>query len=401
MENELLEELITRNNTKIAMIILDGLGGLPEVKGGKTELESAKTPNMDALAEDSILGLSIPVRIGVTSGSGPGHLGLFGYDPVEYQIGRGAMEALGVDFDLNPNDVAARGNFCTVDDNGLITDRRAGRLPNCESEKLISLINEICIEDVTFEVRVVKEHRFALVMHGNGLGSNVTETDPLKTNALPLEARALDSDSEKTATLVNKFLAIVSEKLKDLSPANMITLRGFAQLPKIPSFQERYGLNAAAIAVNGMYKGVSRMVGMSVLPVNGETPADEFSTLEKFWGDHDFFYLHIKKTDTAGEDGDFWRKVRAIEEVDALIPRLTALNPDVIIIGGDHSSPAVLKFHSWHPVPLMIYGKHVRADCISEFGERACTRGSLGVIPAKEIMPLALANAGRFAKYGA
>ncbi len=401
MENELLEELITRNNTKIAMIILDGLGGLPEVKGGKTELESAKTPNMDALAEDSILGLSIPVRIGVTSGSGPGHLGLFGYDPVEYQIGRGAMEALGVDFDLNPNDVAARGNFCTVDDNGLITDRRAGRLPNCESEKLISLINEICIEDVTFEIRVVKEHRFALVMHGNGLGSNVTETDPLKTNALPLEARALDSDSEKTATLVNKFLAIVSEKLKDLSPANMITLRGFAQLPKIPSFQERYGLNAAAIAVNGMYKGVSRMVGMSVLPVNGETPADEFSTLEKFWGDHDFFYLHIKKTDTAGEDGDFWRKVRAIEEVDALIPRLTALNPDVIIIGGDHSSPAVLKFHSWHPVPLMIYGKHVRADCISEFGERACTRGSLGVIPAKEIMPLALANAGRFAKYGA
>lgn len=401
MENELLEELITRNNTKIAMIILDGLGGLPEVKGGKTELESAKTPNMDALAEDSILGLSIPVRMGVTSGSGPGHLGLFGYDPVEYQIGRGAMEALGVDFDLNPNDVAARGNFCTVDDNGLITDRRAGRLPNCESEKLISLINEICIEDVTFEVRVVKEHRFALVMHGNGLGSNVTETDPLKTNALPLEARALDSDSEKTATLVNKFLAIVSEKLKDLSPANMITLRGFAQLPKIPSFQERYGLNAAAIAVNGMYKGVSRMVGMTVLPVNGETPADEFSTLEKFWGDHDFFYLHIKKTDTAGEDGDFWRKVRAIEEVDALIPRLTALNPDVIIVGGDHSSPAVLKFHSWHPVPLMIYGKHVRADCISEFGERACTRGSLGVIPAKEIMPLALANAGRFAKYGA
>lgn len=401
MENELLEELITCNNTKIAMIILDGLGGLPEVKGGKTELESAKTPNMDALAEDSILGLSIPVRMGVTSGSGPGHLGLFGYDPVEYQIGRGAMEALGVDFDFNPNDVAARGNFCTVDDNGLITDRRAGRLPNCESEKLISLISGICIEDVSFEVRVVKEHRFALVMHGNGLGSNITETDPLKTNAPPLEARALDSDSEKTARLVNKFLAIVSEKLKKLIPANMITLRGFAQLPKIPSFQERYGLNAAAIAVNGMYKGVSRMVGMSVLPVNGETPADEFSTLEKFWGDHDFFYLHIKKTDTAGEDGDFWRKVRAIEEVDALIPRLTALNPDVIIIGGDHSSPAVLKFHSWHPVPLMMYGKHVRADCISEFGERACTRGSLGVIPAKEIMPLALANAGRLAKYGA
>jgi len=401
MENELLQELITCNNTKIAMIILDGLGGLPEVKGGKTELESARTPNMDALAEDSNLGLSIPVRSGVTSGSGPGHLGLFGYDPVEYQIGRGAMEALGVDFDLKPDDVAARGNFCTVDDKGYITDRRAGRLPSCESEKLISLISGICIDDVTFDVRMVKEHRFALVMHGDGLGSNVTETDPLMTDTLPLEARATNKDSEKTARLVNKFLAIVSEKLKNLIPANMITLRGFAQLPKIPSFKERYGLNAAAIAVNGMYKGVSRMVGMSVLPVHGESPADEFSTLESFWSEYDFFYLHIKKTDTAGEDGDFWRKVHAIEEVDMLLPRLTALNPDVIVIGGDHSSPAVMKFHSWHTVPLLMYGKYVRADCISEFGERACTRGSLGVIPAKDIMPLVLANSGRLAKYGA
>lgn len=401
MENELLSELLTSNNSKIAMIILDGLGGLPQEKGGKTELESANTPNMDSLAEDSILGLTIPVRLGVTSGSGPGHLGLFGYDPVEYQIGRGAMEALGVDFDLGPDDVAARGNFCTVDGDGMITDRRAGRLPSCESEKLVSLINGIRIDDVDFEVRMVKEHRFALVIHGHALGCNISETDPLKINAAPLPSQALDKASEKTAQLVNKYLLVASEKLKNLAPANMITLRGFAQLPKIPSFQERYGLNAAAIAINGMYKGVSRMVGMTVLPVDGEDITDEFSTLEKHWDQYDFFYLHIKKTDTAGEDGDFWRKVHAIEEVDTLIPRLTALQPDVIIIGGDHSSPAVLKFHSWHPVPMLMYGKHVRADCISEFGERACARGSLGVIHAKEIMPLALANAERLAKYGA
>lgn len=401
MEDELLKELITANNTKIAMIILDGLGGLPLEKGGKTELESAATPHMNALAADSALGLTIPVRMGVTSGSGPGHLGIFGYDPVEHQIGRGAMEALGVDFDLAADDVAARGNFCTVDNQGIITDRRAGRLPTSESEGLVEMMDGIQIEDVTFEVRVVKEHRFALVMHGSGLSSNISETDPLKTGHPPLPAQALDAASTKAARLVNEYITLAQNKLHDRSPANMITLRGFAQLPQIPSFQERYRLNAAAIAVNGMYKGVSRMVGMTILPVEGDTPADEFATLEKYWNQYDFFYLHIKKTDTAGEDGDFWRKVRAIEEIDGLIPRLTKLNPDVIIIGGDHSSPAVLKFHSWHPVPLLVYGKHVRADGISEFGERACTRGSLGVIPAKEVMPLALANAGRLAKYGA
>jgi 2,3-bisphosphoglycerate-independent phosphoglycerate mutase len=184
-------------------------------------------------------------------------------------------------------------------------------------------------------------------------------------------------------------------------PANMILLRGFAKFPTVPMYSELFGLRAAAIAVNGMYRGVARLVGMQVLQVDGDTLADEFTTLEKNWNDFDFFYLHVKKTDTAGEAGDFVLKVRVIEQVDALIPRLMALKPDVVIVSGDHSSPALLKSHSWHPVPTLLYGKYVRADGIAEFGEHACARGSLGVLPAKDVMPIALANAQRITKFGA
>jgi 2,3-bisphosphoglycerate-independent phosphoglycerate mutase len=356
---------------------MDGLGGLPLEPGGKTELETARTPNLDLLAAQSVLGLTVPVGPGITPGSGPGHLGIFGYDPIQYEIGRGALEALGVDFDLGPNDVAARGNFCSVDAAGLLTE---------------------------FLVETVKEHRFAFVMRGSGLGDALTETDPHKTGVPPLPVRALKSDSEKAARLANQFVEQAHTLLAAYTPrqpVNMILLRGFAKLPTIPTYQDLFGLRAAAIAVNGMYRGVARLVGMRVLPVDGDTLADEFTTLEKHWNDFDFFYLHVKQTDTAGEDGDFAGKVRVIEEVDALMPRLLALKPDVVVVGGDHSSPAVLKSHSWHPVPTLLYAKHVRADGLAEFGERACGRGSLGVVPAKDVMPIALANALRIAKFGA
>jgi len=401
MDEDLLADLILRNKTKIVLLILDGLGGLPLEPGGKTELEAADTPNLDQLASRSALGLTVPVAPGVTSGSGPGHLAIFGYDPIEYQIGRGAMEALGVDFDLGMNDLAARGNFCTVDEQGTLVDRRAGRLPSDKSSQLITELNSIRVGEVEFAARMVKEHRFALVMRGENLNDGLSETDPLKNGCQPLPVTALREDSQYSANLINEYIIQARGLLHEKQPANMILLRGFARLPKIPGFQERYGLNAAAIAVNGMYRGVARMVGMSILPVPGETPLDEITTLEQHWDQYDFFYIHIKKTDTAGEDGDYWRKVRAIEEIDALIPRITALHPDVLIVGGDHSSPAVLKSHSWHPVPLMMYSDYVREDRIPEFGERACLRGSLGILPAKLVMPLALANAGRLAKYGA
>ncbi len=401
MDHRFLQSLIVPADTKIAMIVMDGLGGLPLEPGGKTELETAHTPNLDALAQQSALGLSLAAGPGITVGSGPGHLALFGYNPVEYQIGRGAMEALGVDFELRSGDVAARGNFCTVDADGVITDRRAGRIPHDAACELIGVLNSIEAEGVEFFVLPVKEHRFAFVMRGCGLEDNLSDTDPQQTGVHPWAVQATQTGSEKAAQAANQFIDEARCLLADRHPANMIMLRGFASLPRIPVFSELYGLNAAAIALHGMYRGVARLAGMEILPVEGNCLADEFSALEKYWKDFDFFYLHVKKTDTLGEQGDFAGKVKAIEEVDAQIPRLLALKPDVVVVCGDHSSPAVLKSHSWHPVPLMIYGEHVRADGIAEFGERACRHGSLGVLPAKHIMPIALANARRVSKYGA
>ncbi len=401
MDFKFLQELIAPAQTKIVMLIMDGLGGLPLEPGGKTELETARTPHLDALAAQSALGLTIPVGLGITAGSGPGHLAIFGYDPIEYEIGRGALEALGVDFELGPDDLAARGNFCTLDTNGLLNDRRAGRLPTEMSRELAALLRTIRVEEAEIFVEPVKEHRFAFVLRAPGLDAALTETDPLKVGVSPLKVNAIQPGAEKAACLVNRFIEQAGKLLAGKHPANMILLRGFAKLPIMPQYADIFGLRAAAIAINGMYRGVARLVGMQVLDVGGDTLADEFTTLEEHWNDFDFFYLHVKKTDTCGENGDFAGKVRVIEEVHGLLPRLLALRPDVVIVSGDHSSPAVLKSHSWHPVPTLLYSKVVRPDRIAEFGERACARGSLGILPAKHIMPIALANAGRLAKYGA
>lgn len=401
MDSELISRLVVPASTKIVMLILDGLGGLPLTPGGKTELETAKTPHFDALAAKSNLGLSQPAGPGVTVGSGPGHLALFGYDPVQHEIGRGALEALGVDFELGADDLAARGNFCTVDRSGNITDRRAGRLATEISLKLIEKLRGIEVKGVQFFIEPVKEHRFAFIMRSPGLNDKITETDPLKTGEPPLRVKALNATSEKAANYLNQFIDAARELLANERPANMITLRGFSKFPYLATFGDRFGLRAASIAVNGMYRGVSKLAGMELVPLAGDTLADEFSALEKNWAKYDFFYLHVKKTDTMGESGDFMGKVRVIEEVDKFLPRLMALDPDVVIVSGDHSSPAVLKCHSWHPVPTLLYSKTMCPDGGSEFGERACARGSLGVFPATHMMPLAMAHARRLAKYGA
>jgi len=395
------QQLIQINTSKIVMVILDGLGGLPRVPGGETELESADTPNLDALAVRSSLGQTIPLAPGITVGSGPGHLAIFGYDPLENEIGRGALEALGVDFDLTSDDIAARGNFCTLDADGSILDRRAGRLANELSLPLIERLRSIQLPGAQVFIEPIKEHRFAFILRKSGLQANLRGTDPLQTGVPPLPVMAGDAASQPTAFLMNTFIEKARAVLKDSQPANGIMLRGFAKLPVILSFKEKYGLHAAAVAINGMYRGVSRLAGMQVLDVHGSTLADEFDTLEHAWQDHDFFYMHFKKTDTCGESGDFEGKMRAIEEFDALLPRLLALEPDVIVIGGDHSSPAMMKSHSWHPVPLLLYARTCRPDGLSQFGERNCAKGSLGTLPAMHVMPLALAHAGRLEKFGA
>jgi 2,3-bisphosphoglycerate-independent phosphoglycerate mutase len=403
MNLDFLRELITPAHTRIVMLIMDGLGGLPLEPGGRTELETARTPNLDKLAASSALGLSEPVGPGITVESGPGHLALFGYDPLEYRIGRGVLEAVGIGIDLEPNDIAVRGNYCTVDPDGVVADRRAGRIPNEISKELSKLLTTR-IEDVDFLVETVREHRLAIVLRGPSLSADVTDTDPLKNGYPALPVRALIPEAEKTTRVLNKFVERSRQVIESYTPkptANMLLMRGFDTYPQIPTFPRLFGLRAAAIAVHPTYRGIAKLVGMHAIPFDGVSTADEFKALEQHWNGFDFFYLHIKNTDLAGEDGDFLGKVNVIEEVDGLIPRMMALQPDVVVVGGDHSTPAVLKGHSWHPVPTLIYSKYVRADGIAEFGESACARGSLGVVPAKHIMPIALANAGRIIKWSA
>jgi len=402
---EMMQTLHQPAKTKIVHLVMDGLGGLPRDPGGKTELETAHTPNLDALAARSQLGLASPVGPGITPGSGPAHLALFGYDPYRFDIGRGLLEALGIGFEQLPQDVAARGNFCTVDENNCITDRRAGRIPTEVNERLVATLRDISLPGVQVFVETVKEYRFVLVLRptaGQTLHVNIADTDPQKTGVPPLMAVAQDAASEPTAELINHWLTEARDRLRPHPPANSLNLRGLAKDPGLPHMADVTGLRAAAIAVYPMYKGVARLIGMDVLPVVGETVEDEVEVLRSRWSDYDYFYFHVKKTDSAGEDGDFHRKASIIEHVDeAVVPAILALDPDVLIVTGDHSTPAVLKTHSWHPVPTLFWSRYGRPDGIAEFGERACGRGSLGTFPATDEMALAMGHALRLAKYGA
>ncbi|HPJ94068.1 MAG TPA: 2,3-bisphosphoglycerate-independent phosphoglycerate mutase [Deltaproteobacteria bacterium] len=397
---DLMKELHVSSDKKIILLVLDGLGGLPG-KDGKTELEAAHTPNMDKLSRDSIVGLSTPIAPGITPGSGPGHLGLFGYDPLENPIGRGVLEALGIGLELNPRCLAARGNFCSLDpETGMITDRRAGRIPTETCAALVEKLSPITIDGVNITVRPVKDYRFALILEGDGLADGLTETDPQRTGAKPLPVQALNSDAQKSADLLNLWLEKAFAVLKDERPANGCTLRGIAKDPGLPSYEQVYGLKACAIATYPMYKGISRLVGMDVLDA-GDTIASEVETLKANWDSYDFFFFHVKKTDSAGEDGNFDEKVKVIEETDTFIPQILGLDPDVLIITGDHSTPSAMKAHSWHELPILLYAKNIRRDLVTSFGEVACMQGGLGHILHIDIMPLAMAHADKLTKYGA
>ncbi|MDB5339812.1 MAG: phosphoglycerate mutase [Planctomycetaceae bacterium] len=398
--HDLTRKLQLQNDSKIVLLVADGLGGLPLTLGGKTELETANTPNLDALTKTGVLGLSTPVLPGITPGSGPGHLGLFGYDPLQYQIGRGVLEGLGIDFDLGPNDVAIRGNFCTIDADGKITDRRAGRIASEIGVKLCEKLDKIKIPGIEIFVRPVKEYRLVVVFRGPGLEGNVEDTDPQKTGVPPLDPVARDAGSQKTADVAKEFLRQAREVLKNDHPANFFTMRGIDRKPPIPSFKEVYGLRAAAIAVYPMYRGLARLVSMDVLDA-GQTIEDQCARLEKVWNDYDFFFLHYKYTDSTGEDGNFPEKVKKIEQLDAVMPRIAALKPTVLIVTGDHSTPSKLKSHSWHPVPVLLAAETCRPDACATFGEQSCLSGGLGQFPAKHLMLLAMAHAGRFEKFGA
>lgn len=395
---QLLAQLALETPSRIVFLVMDGLGGAPGTNG-KTELETAHTPNLAALAGRSLCGLTDPVGPGITPGSGPSHLALFGYDPVEFDVGRGVLEALGIDFPLQKTDVATRANFCTVDEKGILTDRRAGRISTPQSTELCNLLRQIKLKGVEVLIEPVKEHRFVVVFRGEGLAADVADTDPQRTGVPPLDPVAESPEAQPTADLASEFIRQAREILAGQA-ANMVMLRGFSRYPQIPSLNQLYRLHPAAVAIYPMYRGLARLVGMDVLPA-GSSIDDELQTLHDTWNDHDFFYVHYKDTDRTGEDGNFVAKVEAIEQMDKYIPALLDLQPDVLVVTGDHSTPAVLKAHSWHPVPFLMYSQLCVPDRLTEFSERSCRLGGLGRFPAVDAMGLALAYAMKLNKYGA
>ena len=399
IDQEQLRDCYVSTSSKIVMLVVDGLGGLAHPDTGLSELETAHLPNLDAMAQESACGLTTPVLPGVAPGSGPGHLALFGYDPLKHIIGRGALEALGIDTPLMPGDVAARGNFCLVDGDGKLVDRRAGRIPTEFSAPLAQRLDRIEVPGAELNVYPVQDYRFVLRLRGTGLSERITETDPQITGVPPLDVEALEPQAEKTAAMVNDFLGQAKQLLAEEEQANMVMLRGFAQLPNLPPMGDVYRLNPAGIAAYPMYRGLSTVSGMRVIPT-GKTFADEVETLHQNYDSHDFFFIHYKPADAAGEDGDFDAKVKRLEELDPLIPQIRELNPDVLLVAGDHATPAIMAGHSWHPVPFMLHSKLTKGEGVKSFDERSCGQGSVGSILATQVMLLAMSHAGKMTKFG-
>jgi len=401
INEEIMKSLAIKTESKIVLLVTDGIGDIPS-ENNKTVLEKAFIPNLDKLASKSACGLTDPISCGITPGSGPAHLSLFGYDPIKYQIGRGVLEALGIGMELTSCDLACRGNFATLDKEGIITDRRAGRIATELNEKLCKFMQDKInlIGDVEVIIRPGKEHRFVVVFRGDGLDGALSDADPQKVGEKIKFTEALDSKAKKSAETVNEFIEQATEVLKEHHPANTILLRGFAKHPGLPTMKELFKLTPAAIATYPMYKGLSKLVGMDILET-GESLNDEFKTLQDNFSKYDFFYLHIKKTDSYGEDGNFEQKVKVIEEVDKYIPEVLALRPDVLVVTGDHSTPAIMKGHSWHPNPFMLFSKYIRVDETEQFNEKECVKGGLGRFSAVDVLPLMMANALKLQKFGA
>lgn len=405
---DVIRGLSKKTESKIVLVVLDGVGGLPLTLNGDTELMTAQTPNLDKLAGESQLGLVELVGAGITPGSGPGHLSLFGYDPLKYVVGRGALSAVGIGVKLNAGDVAVRGNFATLGAGRIVDDRRAGRPSDEKNAEIVGKLKAAIpdIDGIPVEIYTESEHRFVVVFRaraGEALGANISDVDPQATGVPPMTASAHDPASEKTAGLVNKFVERAEAALKDEPQVNSVLFRGYSDVPHFPSFEDVYKLNAACIASYPMYKGLASLVGMEVLSVEGHEDAldGKIKALKDNWDKYDFFFFHVKKTDSTGEDGNFDEKVHKIEIFDELLPQLLALKPDVLGIVGDHSTPSKLKSHSWHPVPFLISGGHGRKDGAARFNEEEARFGTLGLRRGTDVMPLLMANALKLNKYGA
>lgn len=400
-----MKKLLVSNDSKIIFLVMDGVGDIRTADFPETALESARTPNLDRLAREGATGRSLPISTGITPGSGPAHFALFGYDPLDPQndAGRGVVEVTGVGFDLKEDDIAIRGNFATVDSSGILTDRRAGRIPHEEGVRICAMLSERIkeIDGVEVIIMPVREYRFGVVLRGGNLSPDVDETDPQVTGKAPLPPIPFSPGAERTARIISELIKRIEDVLSGEEKAKTALMRGISKKPSIEPFETRYGLRGAAIAAYPLYRGVARLCGMDLLDT-GFTPAEQFETVRSIYGkDHDFYFIHIKKTDSYGEDGNLAGKKEVIESVDKALPILLDLQPDVIVVTGDHSTPCAMKSHSWHPVPFMIRSAFCGMDAVTAFNETQCDKGSLGVFPASSIMELVLANAGRLKKYGA
>jgi len=402
----LYSELTLKTNAKLVLVVLDGLGDVAtREQNYLTPLEAAATPNLDALAKDSAQGRMIPVAPGITPGSGPGHLALFGYDPLEFQVGRGVIEALGLGLELGHGDLAARANFCTLDNKGIVTDRRAGRIDTAVCEELCALLSSKVkkVGDANVIIKPGKGHRFVVLFRGKGLEGPLTDADPHREGlpipkVTPINPKSIKA--RKAAKLVAEFYKIALPIIAGKKPANGFLLRGIAHQPAIPTFEERYKLRAACIAVYPMYKGLAQLVGMKKLE-GPQTIAEQFERYLAEHNNYDYFFIHYKYPDMYGEDGNFAAKKKAIEDLDAALPILLRKRPDVLAITGDHSTPCVIKGHSWHPQPVLLNSSCSGSDKLERFNETGANRGSLGVIEAKYLMRLMQANAKMFDKFGA
>jgi 2,3-bisphosphoglycerate-independent phosphoglycerate mutase len=396
------EEIASETPSRIVYFILDGLGGLPVADKGGSEMDVAKIPNLDDLARRSACGLLDPVGPGISPGSGPGHLALFGYDPVRIRVGRGVLAALGIDFPVTERDLAARLNFCTLDSDGKITDRRAGRISSEENARLCGKLREGVKPPEGMEIffETVSEHRALLAIRGDGLSKEIGDSDPQATGVAPLEPRPLHAEAERTARIVSEVLRGVREVLGDEPRANGVLARGFDKIQKIPTMAERYRLKASAVAKYPMYRGLARLVGMEIAPVYGDLE-EGLRILRERIAEDTFVFFHIKDPDKAGEDGDFDAKVAALERIDEIVPDVVATGPDVLVVTGDHSTPSALARHSWHPVPVLLHAEACRWGGVSRFTETECARGSLSRLPMTALMPEALGHAGKLLKFGA
>jgi 2,3-bisphosphoglycerate-independent phosphoglycerate mutase len=404
---DLVARLARPAESKLVLLVLDGVGDLATAEQPRTALAAATTPHLDALAARAALGRIVPVATGITPGSGPGHLALFGYDPMEpaHDIGRGVLEALGLGLALGPEDLTARGNFATADADGNLIDRRAGRIPTAECRRLCAHINGSLarIEEAKVEVVPGEAHRFVLVVRefrDGRLSAELADTDPQRLGVPPLAPRATAAAGTATAALLGRVVVAIEHALAAEPRANRVLLRGFSKLPHLPALADLYRIRAGAFAGYPLYRGVAAACGMRVVEC-GQGIGEILDAVAAHWSDFDFFFLHVKRTDQAGEDGDLAAKIAAIEEVDRALPRLLALAPDVLAVTGDHSTPAPMHAHSFHPVPLLVAARHAFAEGEARFDERAATRGQLGTFPARELLGLLLAHAGRLEKYGA